>query len=148
MPIWLWLVYSLVLIVVLGLITIGALIFRRRWISRMGATFELCINHGLEHTARGWMLGVAVYGDTEINWYRTFSLSLKPRHRFIRGEVLIEGRREPEGAEDYALHRDSIIVQSANSEGVQQLALSRNSLTGLLAWLEAAPPGRGVNQVV
>ena len=68
MPIWLWLVYSLVLIVVLGLITIGALIFRRRWISRLGATFELCINHGLEHTARGWMLGVAVYGDTDINW--------------------------------------------------------------------------------
>ncbi|HPU12476.1 MAG TPA: DUF2550 domain-containing protein [Aeromicrobium sp.] len=148
MPFWWWLVDSLALIVFFGFLAIGALIFRRRWISRMGATFELCVNHGIEHSARGWMLGVAVYGDTEITWYRTFSLSPKARHRFVRGEVMIEGRRDPEGAEDYALHRDSVIIGASAADGVQQFALSQNSLTGLLAWLEAAPPGRGVNRVV
>ncbi len=148
MPLWLWLVDSLALIVLIGLAVIGALIFRRRWISKMGVTFELCINHGVEHSARGWMLGVAVYGDTELDWYRTFSLSLKPHHRFGRGEVLIDGRREPEGAEDYALHSGSIIVESTNSEGVSQFALSQDSLTGLLSWLESSPPGRGVNTVL
>jgi len=148
MPLWLWLVDSLAFIVVLGVLLIGALVLRRRWIARQGVTFELSVNHDVEHSAKGWMLGVAVYGDTEFDWYRTFSLSPRPRHRFVRGGVLIEGRREPEGAESYALHDGHVIVTTENSEGVHQFALSPHSLTGLLSWLESSPPGRGVNRVV
>lgn len=148
MPLWMWLVDSLAIVVLLGILLIGAVIFRRRWISRQGVSFELSINHGEEHSAKGWMLGVAVYGDDAIDWYRTFSFSPRPRHRFVRGGVIIEGRRDPEGAESYALHDGHLIVTSQKADGVFQMALSPNSLTGLLSWLESSPPGRGVNTVV
>lgn len=148
MPLWLWLVDSLAIIVLLGVLFVGGLVARRRWIARKGVTFELSVNHGAEHSAKGWMLGVAVYGDDAFDWYRTFSFSPRPRHRFGRGEVLIEGRREPVGAESYALHDGHLIVQTENAAGVRQFALSANSLTGLLSWLESSPPGRGVNKVL
>ncbi|MFS0886729.1 DUF2550 domain-containing protein [Aeromicrobium sp. 179-A 4D2 NHS] len=148
MPLWLWLVDSLAIIVILGILLVGGLVARRRWIARKGVTFELSVNHGAEHSAKGWMLGVAVYGDTSIEWYRTFSFSPRPRHRFERGAVLIEGRRDPEGAEAYALHDGHVVVRVENVAGVRQLALTPNSLTGLLSWLESSPPGRGVNNVL
>lgn len=148
MPLWLWLVDSLALVVVVGVLFIGGLIARRRWIARKGVSFELSVNHDDDHSAKGWILGVAVYGDSSIEWYRTFSLSPRPRHRFARGQVLIEGRRDPEGAESYALHDGHVIVTTENSAGVRQFALSPSSLTGLLSWLESSPPGRGINQVV
>ncbi|MBC9226682.1 DUF2550 family protein [Aeromicrobium sp. 636] len=148
MPLWMWLVDSLAIIVVLGVLLVGAIIARRRWIARKGVTFELSVNRGAEHSAAGWMLGVAVYGDDRIDWYRTFSFSPKPRYRFVRGQVLIEGRRDPEGAEEYALHDGHIVVCTENAEGIAQFALSPNSLTGLLSWLESSPPGRGVNNVL
>ena len=64
------------------------------------------------------------------------------------GRVLIEGRRDPEGAEAYALHDGHIVVRTENADGIEQFALSPNSLTGLLSWLESSPPGRGVNNVL
>lgn len=148
MPLWLWLVDSLAIVVLLGVLFICGLILRRRWIARKGVSFELSINHDVEHSAAGWMLGVAVYGDTEIEWFRTFSFSPRPRHRFERGTVVIDGRREPEGAESYALHDGHVIVATRHADGVSQFALSPNSLTGLLSWLESSPPGRGINRVV
>lgn len=148
MPLWMWLVDSLVVIVALGIVLIAGLALRRRWISRKGVVFELSVNHGAEHSAKGWMLGVAVYRDDVIEWYRTFSYSPRPRHRFHRGEVLIEGRRMPEGDEAYALHDGHVIVTAHHADGVRQFALSPSLLTGMLSWLESSPPGRGVNNVL
>lgn len=148
MPLWLWLVDSLAFIVVLGVVLVGGLVARRRWIAHQGATFELSIKRAAEHSAKGWTLGVAVYREDEVEWFRTFSFSPRPRHRFERGGVLIEGRRVPEAGESYALHAGHVIVRTENSSGVQQFALSPNSLTGLLSWLESSPPGRGVNNVL
>lgn len=148
MPLWMWLVDSLAIIVVLGVLFVGALVVRRRWISHQGVTFELSVNRGAEHSAKGWVLGVAVYREDVVDWYRTFSFSPKPRYSFERGRVLIEGRRDPLGTEAYALHDGHVIVTTENSAGVQQFALSANSLTGLLSWLESSPPGRGVNNVL
>ncbi len=148
MPLWLWLVDSLAIIVVLGVLLVAGLVARRRWISHQGVTFELSVNRGAEHSAKGWVLGVAVYREDEVDWFRTFSFSPRPRHRFQRGAVLIEGRRFPEGGEAYALHDGHLIVRTENAAGIQQFALSPNSLTGLLSWLESSPPGRGVNNVL
>ena len=138
----------LAIVVVLGILAVGGLIARRRWIAHKGVTFELSVNHHDEHSAPGWILGVGVYGDDAIEWFRTFSFSPRARHRFERGAVVIEGRRHPEGAEAYALHDGHIVVRTENCDGVRQLALSANSLTGLLSWLESSPPGLGVNKVL
>ncbi|EFQ83026.1 hypothetical protein HMPREF0063_12235 [Aeromicrobium marinum DSM 15272] len=148
MPLWLWFVDSLAVLAILAILVLIAVVIRRRYLERTAGAFEMSINRHEAPGPRGWILGVAVYGATEVEWYRTFSLSWRPRHRFPRGEVAIEGRRQPQGAEAFTLHPGQVVATCTTSSGVRQLAMSPTSLTGLLAWLESSPPGRGVNKVV
>ncbi|MBM9462936.1 DUF2550 domain-containing protein [Aeromicrobium sp. YIM 150415] len=148
MPLWLWLVDSLALLVALSAFLLVALVVRRRWLTRRGGAFEMSVNRHPEASARGWMLGIAVYRSTEIEWFRGFSLSPRPKYRLPRGAVQIDGRRPPQGAEAYALHDSHVIVDAQSPTPIRQLALSPSSLTGLLAWLESSPPGQGVNNVL
>ena len=148
MPLWLWFVDSLALIFgLLALLLIGLLV-RRRVLARSGGTFDMSINRHAGPTVKGWTLGLAVYRDTDLEWYRTFSLSLRPRYRFARADVRIDGRREPTGNEVYAIHAGHLIVDTQNECGVHQFAMSANALTGLLSWLESSPPGQRVNNVL
>ena len=41
-----------------------------------------------------------------------------------------------------ALYAGHVVIACSTSQGVVELALAHEALTGLLAWLEAAPPGR------
>ena len=148
MPLWMWLIDSFALVVVLFLLPMIGLLVRRRVLARSGGTFDMSINRHVAGTWKGWTLGLAVYRETELEWYRTFSLSLRPRYRFIRGDVRIDGRREPEGREVHAIHAGHLIVGTHNASDVKQLAMSANALTGLLSWLESSPPGQRVNNVV
>ncbi len=148
MPLWLWFVDSLALVLVIILVPLIGLLVRRRVLARSGGTFDMSVNRNGAEVSRGWTLGLAVYRDNDLEWFRTFSLSLRPRYRFARGDVRIEGRREPESDEIHALHAGHLIVGTENASGVRQLAMSANALTGLLSWLESAPPGQRVNNVV
>lgn len=148
MPVWWWLLDSLAFVLaVLVLLVVGVLV-RRRLLARGGGTFDMSVTRSAESQVKGWMLGVAVYRDTELEWFRTFSLSWRPRYRFSRGDVHIEGRREPVGLEVHAIHAGHVIVSTDNASGVRQFAMSANALTGLLSWLESSPPGQRVNNVV
>lgn len=148
MPLWLWLVDSLAFIVLLAVAMVVWLVARRRFLTqRAGGSFDMSTNRNRD-PGPGWMLGFAVYRDAELHWYRTFSLSLRPRYRFARGAVLIEGRRPPEGREVHAMHLGHVIVDTRNGTPVRQLALNANALTGLLSWLESSPPGQRVNNVL
>jgi hypothetical protein len=148
MPVWLWIVDSLVILVGLGVLLLLGLGARRRVLARSGGTFEMSVNRHAEAGAKGWVTGLAVYRDTELEWYRTFSLSLRPRYRFPRGEVRVDGRREPVGQEVHVLQPGHLVVGTQNASGVRQFAMSANALTGLLSWLESSPPGQRVNNVV
>lgn len=148
MPWWLWLVDFLAFVVIVTALALVGLVFRRRYIARGTASFDLSINRRAEHGPQGWTLGLAVYRGEVVEWYRTFSFTLRPKYRFVRGEVVVEGRRRPEGAEAHAVHAGHLVVTTQNPSDVHQLALSPDALTGLLSWLESSPPGRGVNTVV
>jgi hypothetical protein len=148
MPLWMWFVDSLVFFLGAALALVIGLMVRRRVLARSGGTFDMSINRHTDATSKGWTLGLAVYRDTELEWYRTFSLSLRPRYRFTRGDVRIDGRREPVGNEVYAIHSGHLIVGTENASGVRQFAMSANALTGLLSWLESSPPGQRVNNVL
>lgn len=148
MPWWWWAIDVLALVVVLTLATLVALAMRRRVLTRRGGTFDMSINRRSGATAAGWTLGVAVYGADTLDWYRTFSARLSPRYRFVRGEVHVEGRRAPQGAEAHAVHAGHVVVSTSNATDVKQLSMSPEALTGLLAWLESSPPGRSVNTVL
>lgn len=148
MPLWWWLVDSLLFVVIVLVLLLMGLLVRRRILARSGGAFDMSVTRATESQVKGWMHGVAVYGDTELAWFRTFSLSWRPRYRFTRGDVLVDGRREPIGHEVHAIHGGHLIVGTRNASGVRQFAMSPNALTGLLSWLESSPPGQRVNNVL
>ena len=148
MPVWLLFVDSLAFIVGSLFVVVVVLIFRRRSIARSSGSFDLSINKHAEASASGWTLGMGRYSENHLEWFRTFSFWLRPRYRFERGHIHIEGRRVPEGREGFAVHAGHVIVEVHTDVGVRQMAIAPRALTGLLAWLEASPPGRSVNNVV
>ncbi|MDX6267243.1 MAG: hypothetical protein QOD70_1983, partial [Frankiales bacterium] len=50
-------------------------------------------------------------------------------------------RRQPKGPEALALLKGVEVIELASSAGPVEIALDSSALTGLLAWLEARPPG-------
>lgn len=148
MPVWLWFVDSLAFLVVSLLVVVLLLTLRRRSIARSSGSFDLSINKHSEASASGWTLGMARYSENHLEWFRTFSFSWRPRYRFERGHIVIKDRREPVGREAFAVHTGHVIVECHTEVGVRQIAIGPSALTGLLAWLEASPPGQSVHNVV
>ena len=146
MPVWEWLVDSagvlLLLVLVYGLV----LVFRRRWLSRLGGTFEFSVRVRSVRAGRGWILGVGRYTGDNLEWFRIFSLAPRPRYRYQRAELEYVGRRDAEGVEAYSLYSGHIVVTCRTPTGLLEVAMSPDALTGFLSWLEAAPPGRRLNR--
>jgi hypothetical protein len=138
---------ALVLLIVLGL---GLLALRRRWLARQGGTFECSLRlhtSGSKTTTpgTGWVLGVARYSDGLLQWFRFFSYSWRPGKSFERQIVRVLETRDPDPVEAVSLYANQRIVRFEIVGGGRSeewdLAMSPDSLTGLLSWLEAAPPG-------
>ena len=169
MPLWQWVAdvvgAALLLVLLFGL----GIVLRRRWVSRSGGTFELSFRqppaghlpvarqpparaagsptHGAVSTqsatsARGWTLGIGRYSGDVLECFRIFSLSPRPRQRLERATVTYLGQRAPQGMEVHAIYAGHVIIACSTPRGPVELALAPDALTGLLAWLEAAPPGR------
>jgi hypothetical protein len=139
---WVWLLDAVGLLLLLALLYGVCLVLRRRWISRDGGTFEFSVRVRSARAGRGWLLGVGRYSADELEWFRIFSLAPGPKLRFSRGDLEYVGRRDPVGAEAYSLYTGHVIVTCETSVGPLEVAMSPDALTGFLAWLEAAPPGR------
>jgi len=142
MPVWEWLADSSGALLVLLLLYGVALVFRRRWIARNGGTFELSVRVRSGRAGRGWMLGAARYTADGLEWFRVFSLAPRPRFVYRRADLAYVGRRDPEGVEAYSLYSGHIVVCCRTPAGPLEIAMSPSALTGFLAWLESAPPGR------
>ncbi|QNN51969.1 DUF2550 domain-containing protein [Nocardioides mesophilus] len=139
---WQWLVDSagLVLLLVFGY---GLwLVIRRRWISRNGGTFEFSVRVRSGRAGRGWILGVGRYSGGDLEWFRVFSVSPRPKKVFRRADLSYVGRRDPGGVEAYSLYSGHVVVSCKTPKGLVEVAMSPEALTGFLAWLEAAPPGQ------
>ena len=168
MPLWQWVAdvvgAALLLVLLFGL----GIVLRRRWVSRSGGTFELSfrqpppghppvvrqppahagaaqsgtVSTQAATSARGWTLGIGRYSGDVLECFRIFSLSPRPRRRLERGTVTYLGQRTPQGMEVHAIYAGHVIIACSTPRGPVELALAPDALTGLLAWLEAAPPGR------
>ena len=137
-------VVALAVLLVLAPLVILAL--RRRWLARQGGTFECSLRLGTSTPGAGWALGVARYNEEHLEWFRFFSFSFRPRRSFLRNEVTVLDDREPDSVEAVSLYVGQRVVRleedtASEREQVCDLAMSGDSLTGLLSWLEAAPPG-------
>jgi hypothetical protein len=145
-PPWWQLVLDVVGIVLLTVLVLGvALVLRLRALERNGGTFELSYRARTARPGRGWLLGVGRYQGEDLEWFRMFSLSPRPKRVWNRFDLEFAGRREPTGTEGVSLYADHVIVTCSTVGEPVELAMSRASLTGFQSWLEAMPPGsRGV----
>lgn len=148
MPLWLLLLDSVASVVAGAVGLVALLIVRRRTVAGRRGTFDLSCSRQAGPSPHGWVIGVGSFGPNSLDWYRTFSFAWWPRYRFFRGDLVVLERREPVGAEAFALDDGDVIVSIEHLSGVSQLAMSPSALTGLLAWVESSPPGHRVNNVL
>ncbi|BAK36026.1 hypothetical protein MLP_30120 [Microlunatus phosphovorus NM-1] len=143
---WLLVGCLLVLLAALAAAALAALPLRRRWLAREGGLFECSVRLNRSTPGAGWALGMARYNAEMLEWFRFFSYSSKPRKSFLRNEVRVLNDREPDPVEAVALYTGQRIVEleeqgPGNGTGQPwEIAMSAESLTGFLSWLEAAPP--------
>jgi Protein of unknown function (DUF2550) len=130
-----WLFAAFLILLVVAAAGIAA---RRFLLERAGATVEC----GLRRRGRSWRLGLASYQLDEFCWYRAFGVSMRPERSFARRDLAVVARRPPTQAEESILGPGRIVAEcQVGVDGTVDLALAESALTGLLAWLEAAPPG-------
>jgi hypothetical protein len=114
---------------------------------------------------------LASYQREELNWFGALGLTMRPDVVFPRRDLTVVSRRLPTEAEAASLGPGMIVVECKLGEdsgqfgpapdgggpgpagggpgvgggpspgGTIELALGEEALTGLLSWLEAAPPG-------
>ena len=145
-----WLFAAFLIILVLAAVGIAA---RRFLLERGGGTVEC----GLRSPNGSWRLGLASYQREELCWFGALGLSMRPDVVFPRRDLAVVSRRLPTEAEAASLGPGMIVVECQLSEDSEspglalagtsgqsrtvELAMGEAALTGLLAWLEAAPPG-------
>ena len=142
-----WLFAAFLVLLVLVAVGIAA---RRFLLERSGATIDC----GLRKGSGSWRLGVASYQLDELCWFAVFRISMRPEETFPRRDLAVVSRRLPTEAETSILGPGRIVVECQLGEarfpgedGTRgggdkvELAMAESALTGLLAWLEAAPPG-------
>jgi hypothetical protein len=130
------------------------LAIRRLLLGRGGGTVECGLRHG---SGDPWRLGLASYQPDELRWYSAFGLRLRPAEVFGRASLRLLERRPVGRAEAASFGPDVVVVvcQVGRAGGIPasagvvarlpltvELAMSDAALTGLLAWLEAAPPAQ------
>lgn len=118
-----------------------ALALRRRVLQRRGGTVDLSLRLSTKHAHRGWVLGVGRFDGDRLEWYRVFSLAMRPRRTLTRRDLSVVTRRQPEGSERLALLGGAVVMECRSSQGSVELAMEPSAVTGFLAWLEATPPG-------
>jgi hypothetical protein len=145
-----WLFAAFLIILVLAAVGIAA---RRFLLERGGGTVEC----GLRRPNGSWRLGLASYQREELCWFGALGISMRPDVVFPRRDLIVVARRLPTDAEAASLGPGMIVVECRLGEDSEspgpalagppaqtrtvELAMGESALTGLLAWLEAAPPG-------
>jgi Protein of unknown function (DUF2550) len=149
---WLFAAFLIVLVV-----AASGIATRRFVLERRGATVEC----GLRRPGRPWRLGLAAYQLDEFCWYRIFGLSMRPKQTFPRRDLAVVAHRAPTEQEVTILGPGRVVAECQLSgsaagtadagtdagTGTVDLALAESALTGLLAWLEAAPPGSHLDAI-
>ncbi len=140
-----WLLAAILAVLVLADAAIAA---RRFALERGGGTVEA----GLRKGNGPWRLGVASYQSEELHWFGVFGMSMRPQEIFPRRDLTLVSRRLPSEAETASLGPGMIVVACQLGEDTPdstvELALAESALTGLLSWLEAAPPGSHLGMVL
>lgn len=136
-----WLLDVLAAVLVLGLLALGLLALRRRFITSKGGTFDCSLRGRDAPHGKGWVLGIGRYNGDELQWFRVFSYFTRPRRVFVRRDLQVLDNRDPTGVEVFSLLAGAVVVRCRDGDGPVELAMTPDSLTGFLSWVESAPPG-------
>lgn len=141
---WSWTALGVVGVLFVILAPIVGLVLRRRWLARQGWVID-CSLRWADRPAGGrggWMLGLAHLDGDRFNWYRVFSLSLKPGLTLQRGVAQVRATRSADEDEAAQLYDQQRIATIQSAEVTVDVAMQSVDMTALLSWIEAAPPGR------
>ena len=116
------------------------LIVRRRVLGRSGGQFECSWKHSSAPPS-AWALGFARYEDDTLQWFRGVSLAVRPHALLDRTRTVVVAQRTPGAGEAEMLAGGNRIVTLECDAKTCDVAMSADALMGLLAWLDAAPPG-------
>lgn len=133
-------VIGLVLLLCIAL-PLAWIITRRRWLSRNGGIFDAELNVGDIADPR-WVLGIARLSGDDLEWFPILALGMRPARTLSRTGGGIRARTDRSDIEALSTQR-VIRLESGGGDEVWELALDSDAVTGLLAWLEAAPPSLG-----
>ncbi|HEU5419050.1 MAG TPA: DUF2550 domain-containing protein [Streptosporangiaceae bacterium] len=142
--------WVLLLILAVAVVAALALASRRILLGRSGGTVECGLRASQAAT---WRLGMATYEPDRLQWYSAFGVRLRPNEVFDRGSLRVLARRPAAAAEALSIGAGTVVVECRTSRQLDllapgapprtvELAMSEEALTGFLAWIEAAPPGR------
>lgn len=131
-----------VMVVALVLLPFVLLYLRRRWLTGQGGLFD-CAYQVESTPGSGWVLGLARYRGEELEWFRSFSLALRPKLVFPRVGTAYLNQRRPAGLESIALFEGALIVsvRDRTSGKTSSLSMTADDVLALMSWLESAPPG-------
>ena len=116
---------------------------RRRWLTGQGGLFDCAYRITEGEAGSGWVLGLARYRGDRLEWFRAFSLGLRPNVSLKRSMTRYVHQRPASGLEQVTLFEDSqvILVRDRTSSRELSLAMDGETTMGLITWLESAPPG-------
>ena len=136
-----WVAAAVAAALLVSAASLAALFVRRGVLQREGG-FDMCLSEGRhEGWSGGWIFGVGLVRDEQIDWYRTFTISLRPKRVLHRAGLIVLSRREPDAEELYELPRGHVIFVCATDDAPVEISMSESSATAFLAWREGAPPG-------
>lgn len=115
--------------------------FRRRLLMRGVGAIEMSVRLRSRWLFGGWALGVGMFNGEQLLWYRVFSFVYRPARRLSRDSVRVESKREPGDDEVGSVPPSAVILSCWTGDGVEEIAMSVETVTGFLSWLESAPPG-------
>lgn len=122
---------------------LGGVFTRRRFIAR-GEPLTVCALR--EPGDQRWRFGLARYGTTGLEWFTLLGLSLRPARQWERGLLEIGvGQPLEHGERPEVLIPAAMRVECRYRRARFEIALAEAPYTALRSWLEASPPGRGVN---
>lgn len=130
------------IVLVVCVVLMSSVVLRRRLLLRGGAV-DMSLRLRVRAGGGGWAMGVGRYSAGELQWFRLFGLSVRPSRVLARDQIQVAAQRYPERSESWSVPSDAMIVviRPESDAGPVSLAMDPSAITGLLSWLEAAPPG-------
>lgn len=132
---------AVALVVLCAAAPLLALVGRHRLLAGRRGTVDCGARRRARGAGGGWALGLLRYRGDTLEWWRVISLSPRPALLLERDELSVVRRRPATAAEHLASTAGGCVIVLRHAGSALELALASTAATGVLAWLESAPPG-------